>query len=443
MVRVRIKEVIDNKQILDRKVQTLQTSLTNVSAKMTAVPQTPGFSGQAKRAMANYANKTHQTLNHNLVNDLTELQQQYQRLIQVFASEVDSSPDAVLDSNYVKEVATKFKTNQAPLEDALEECNRAISSVADIVSLQRLSNDPVDDVKKMVRSASKTVEKLQQFNSSRPTATMQGLNQQTVKLGSEIKSIGSIKSKKEKTIVQKLLDSLKGVLSSDDYKRIKMLAKTDPEKAMKAILKSDLIMKAISEHPKLVKELVQSVTAYTIATGARNLEYLNKFWQDVKKGTGYFNKFNKYLPDVLNGSFGHVGKTMLGSFKVIKKSGLTEYGTPKAFGWNVVLNTGADYADQKHHDLGRAVSDGVIDSIFDIGPVSGALTVAAISTSPLAIGLAAVFGTGILITKFVNPHVTDQFKSGAHSFEKYIGKEFSQVKFNNVFRSVNYVKPVL
>ena len=137
----------------------------------------------------------------------------------------------------------------------------------------------------------------------------------------------------------------------------------------------------------------------------------------------------------MEGKFFHVGKSILKDLDSVKNSPIGKLGKGKLFALDTVVNVGVDFVDDKQHNLGHAVSDGVIDSIFDIGPVTGAMAGATIG--PVGAGIGSILGSGIQIYKFLNPKAPDNAKTFAHQVEdkinSKIGKAVRDIKWENIY----------
>ena len=435
MVKVKMAEVTHNQKDFNQKARQVQDGLTAVSKSMIAVPNTPGFSGEAKRSMASYTDRIHKSTNQDLINNISELKSQYQKTIQMFKGEVDSSEDAILDSNYIQEISGRVKQQRSPLEEALNTCNKGVSQAAGIVAVTHLDHEAVQNLEQTCRSAKQTISKLEQFNQKKPSVAMENLSKQVVEDGPVLAQI------RKEQVDTYLWNQMKDILTSDWAKRIKMIMKSGPDAAfiykkltpvIKAILNA---IKAFHyKHPKLVLLEATELLVLTLKYGP-TYDYILPNLRDLKTSL----KFTKYLPDVfpdiLEGKFFYVGKSILKDLDAVKNSPIGKLGKGKLFALDTVVNVGVDWADDKQHNLGHAVSDGVIDSIFDIGPVTGAMAGATIG--PVGAGIGAILGSGIQIYKFLNPKAPDNAKTFAHQVEdkinSKIGKAVRDIKWENIY----------
>ena len=148
------------------------------------------------------------------------------------------------------------------------------------------------------------------------------------------------------------------------------------------------------------------------------------------------NFANKYIPNVLSNNFWHIGRSFIKDWKVVKNSPIGKLGKGKLFGLDTIINIGVDWADDKQHNLGHAVSDGVIDSITSVGPVSGAMAGATV-LGPVGVGIGVAAGVIIQGTKFIYPKFPGKIKTFAHQVEDKInpkiGKAVRDIKWENIY----------
>ena len=148
------------------------------------------------------------------------------------------------------------------------------------------------------------------------------------------------------------------------------------------------------------------------------------------------NFANKYIPNVLSNNFWHIGRSFIKDWKVVKNSPIGKLGKGKLFGLDTVVNIFVDWADDKQHNLGHAVSDGVIDSIFSIGPVLGAIAGATV-LGPWGAGAGFLAGSWIQHKKFKNPKYPNKTKTFAHQVEDKINpkieKAVRNIKWENIY----------
>ena len=147
------------------------------------------------------------------------------------------------------------------------------------------------------------------------------------------------------------------------------------------------------------------------------------------------NFANKYIPNVLSNNFWHIGRSFIKDWKVVNKLPISKLGKGKLFGLDTVVNIFVDWADDKQHNLGHAVSDGVIDSITSVGPVSGAMAGAV--AGPWGAGAGFLAGSINQIYKFFHPKVSANAKTFAHQVEDKInpkiGKAVRDIKWENIY----------
>ena len=107
-------------------------------------------------------------------------------------------------------------------------------------------------------------------------------------------------------------------------------------------------------------------------------------------------------------------------------------GKGKLFGLDTVVNIFVDWVDDKQHNLGHAVSDGVIDSIFSIGAIAGATVF-----GPWGAVGGFVIGSINQFWKFVDPKFPGKIKTFAHQVEDKInpkiGKAVRDIKWENIY----------
>ena len=434
MVKVKMAEVTHNQKDFNQKAIQVQDGLTAVSKSMIAVPKTPGFSGEAKRSMASYTDRIHKSTNQDLINNISELKSQYQKTIQMFKGEVDSSEDAILDSNYIQEISGRVKQQRSPLEEALNTCNKGVSQAAGIVAVTHLNHEAVQNLEQTCRSAKQTVSKLEQFNQNKPSVAMENLSKQTVNVNSVLTEIERQVYQETKKLLNKIVDGLKSVVNNDWYQRFKMLISSDPKRALKEILESKKLVAMIQKSPKIMGFIASALVIGTIKMGSLP----PKVMQAMKKLAhvrSIVNFANKYIPNVLSNNFWHIGRSFIKDWKIVNKLPISKLGKGKLFGLDTIINIGVDWADDKQHNLGHAVSDGVIDSITSVGPVSGAMAGAV--GGPWGASAGFVVGSINQIYKFFHPKASANAKTFAHQVEDKInpkiGKAVRDIKWENIY----------
>ena len=147
------------------------------------------------------------------------------------------------------------------------------------------------------------------------------------------------------------------------------------------------------------------------------------------------NFANKYIPNVLSNNFWHIGRSFIKDWKIVNKLPISKLGKGKLFGLDTIINIGVDWADDKQHNLGHAVSDGVIDSITSVGPVSGSMAGAV--GGPWGASAGFVVGSINQIYKFFHPKASANAKTFAHQVEDKInpkiGKAVRDIKWENIY----------
>lgn len=132
--KVDISEVTDFSNDLKSMVADLKSSLTLVSKHIDKLNAMSTFSGKTAIAAKNYFNELHKTLLKSfelLFNDLDENLKQH---IKFFQSRVDSSQNALIESNYLRDLIDNIDDDFDRLMDESESVKDTIRSVSDITS---------------------------------------------------------------------------------------------------------------------------------------------------------------------------------------------------------------------------------------------------------------------------------------------------------------------
>lgn len=185
----------------------------------------------------------------------------------------------------------------------------------------------------------------------------------------------------------------------------------------------------IQKSPKIMGFIASALVIGTIKMGSLP----PKVMQAMKKLAhvrSIVNFANKYIPNVLSNNFWHIGRSFIKDWKVVKNSPIGKLGKGKLFGLDTIINIGVDWADDKQHNLGHAVSDRVIDSITSVGPVSGAMAGAVAGPGGAIFG--GILGAGIQIGKFFFPKFPGKIKTFAHQVEDKINPKIGKAVVRNI-----------
>ncbi|UQS84304.1 T7SS effector LXG polymorphic toxin [Bombilactobacillus thymidiniphilus] len=471
MVKVKISEVLERQQKIKQQTSDFQDDLKSVSNKMMQTAQTEGFEGNAQQAMQSYTEDVHGQKNQQLQENLSRLNQAFSDLVSDFKSDVDNSDSAELDSEHLSDLSKMIKSvekiNQKTLADLNKEVQMASGAGAAVATFNSVA---AKDLNALGKKVTKTNEQLKTFNGKKLSTTLQDIKTVDKNIKDILDAAGGaekdnkglayfklsqskiaqkeIEDSPEFKFVNSLLKDVQGFVGKDAYKRIEQLSKSNPKKALQELLESKDLMQAIRGN-KFASKTMNLLSASFMLAGYTLPKELSKYASQASK---YANKLAKYMGklDKLASPIRSVVDYGVGKVKDWKGFKSPKWGELGKFGKGVVktgskaskfldkngvglaidgfTNIAFDYASQKgkKHDLGRAVSDGAVDTITGIGPVSGAVTGAEIGgifgpggAAIGAIGGAAVGGF-MSLKKFSDPKFGDHLKKNAHNVEKNI-----------------------
>ncbi|MQS53550.1 hypothetical protein [Companilactobacillus mishanensis] len=134
------------------------------------------------------------------------------------------------------------------------------------------------------------------------------------------------------------------------------------------------------------------------------------------------NSFDKWILNVVNGKFGKIGKTVITDIRKVKETPLGKVGTKGAAALDVGFNAGSELIDQSgKKSFGMALQNGIIDTVTDINPVTGALYGEAMF-GPIGAAAGAGVGSLMAIAKHFNPNMGNDIKHSLKGFNKSIAK---------------------
>lgn len=84
-----------------------------------------------------------------------------------------------------------------------------------------------------------------------------------------------------------------------------------------------------------------------------------------------------------------------------------------------------NFADDPKHRVGKAISDGTIDAIANIGPINGAIMGLELGGGYGAIGGSFV-GLTIQFVQFVDSKLKGEIKNKVYEFDKCLGKKITE-----------------
>lgn len=131
---------------------------------MKQVPKSSGFSGNGKNSMGEHTLKYHEVVNKDISSELEKAEKEFKKLIEIFSGSVDSSETCILDYEYVKDIANKFRNKISPLDNAIEKCNSGVNDARGLANVTNLKRDSVMLLQDTCNSATETVGKLEKFN---------------------------------------------------------------------------------------------------------------------------------------------------------------------------------------------------------------------------------------------------------------------------------------
>lgn len=175
----------------------------------------------------------------------------------------------------------------------------------------------------------------------------------------------------------------------------------------------------------------------------KNSEFYESTKELLSAGLKGLRKGATYFSDAVNLKYANIEKSVVKEIKVIKDTAGGKFGGGKMFALDLGLNSIVNYVNDepKKRNIGRAMIDGAIDTVVNMGPVNGAIYGASLSATfawpivPIAIAIGA---TGLVLssTNFLVPDFSNKVKNFAHSVEDITVKEFNSIK-NNVSSGLN------
>lgn len=133
--KVDISEVTDFSNDLKSMVADLKSSLTLVSKHIDKLNAMQSFSGKTAIAAKNYFNELHKTLLKSFELLFNDLDENLKKHIKSFQSRVDSSQNALIESNYLRDLIDNIDDDFDRLMDESESVKDTIRSVSDITSV--------------------------------------------------------------------------------------------------------------------------------------------------------------------------------------------------------------------------------------------------------------------------------------------------------------------
>ncbi|GKT03532.1 T7SS effector LXG polymorphic toxin [Furfurilactobacillus entadae] len=187
MVRVDMRQVINAAQQLHAQGRHMVNQLNRVKVTMGQVPHSEGFQGAAQRSMGIYVRQVHDNAAETLAGNVTDLSREFEQLITMFRSGVDSRDDAILDTDYLQEQRQKLESLYRELDQGIHKGNEGCTQASGLATVIRLRTTALTELEDSERSIMQTQQRLAEFNGIRTPQRINNLSDSAAKVASHIK----------------------------------------------------------------------------------------------------------------------------------------------------------------------------------------------------------------------------------------------------------------
>src|SRR5699024_4679766 len=156
--KVDISEVDKYSNNFQEATDNIRSSLDKITERIHSINGMDSFSGKAANEAKGYFNELHLTILESFRGLFDDLEENLKQHIQTFATEVDSSDSAVIESNYLEDVKEDINEIYEDLEKQDEIFHDTIEDVADITSATSPDFSEVNEWKR------KSVEKIKELD---------------------------------------------------------------------------------------------------------------------------------------------------------------------------------------------------------------------------------------------------------------------------------------
>ncbi|MGV0168788.1 hypothetical protein ACRYI5_09290 [Furfurilactobacillus sp. WILCCON 0119] len=161
--------------------------LNRVKVTMGQVPHSEGFQGAAQRSMGIYVRQVHDNAAETLAGNVTDLSREFEQLITMFRSGVDSRDDAILDTDYLQEQRQKLESLYRELDQGIHKGNEGCTQASGLATVIRLRTTALTELEDSERSIMQTQQRLAEFNGIRTPQRISNLSDSAAKVASHIK----------------------------------------------------------------------------------------------------------------------------------------------------------------------------------------------------------------------------------------------------------------
>lgn len=378
-----------------------------------------------------------------------------------FKSKVTELKDAV-QNNFLDLVANNtgsLDSRDAASVEAIEAYTSAKTEIETIEDYETKLNDmssegdnnPINPVVTLDNNYSTTFSNISQGQASSDVSSV-------------LETITSdVETVKEKNQLIEMINKYGSAVGDNDWvQRMLQLAGKNPAKALETLYSNEKFIETISKSESASKFFLGTMSYLEKAKGlptalidsisnssafyswveklkpATQEKVLNGMITIADKGYNLLNgggKLGNWATSIASGKMAGVVSSLVNSKaataigNVAKKFGESALGKVAANPWTAIaVETGIrsfgaynDMSSETYHNVGKSVASGVIDTVANVGPVSGALIGASVG-GPVGAVVGGFIGAGIQVVQFFAPDLKSKAKEAAYDAVDAVSK---------------------